>query len=54
MMFQGKKTYITAAVMALVTFARGMGWIDTQQYELIMGLLAALGISALRSGVEKK
>lgn len=52
-MFEGKKTYITAAVMALVTFARGAGWLEQQQYELILGLLGSLGLAALRAGVSK-
>jgi len=52
-MFAGKKTYITAALMAAITFARGVGWLDPQQYELVLGLLGSLGLAALRAGVSK-
>jgi hypothetical protein len=52
-MFAGKKTYITAALMAVITFARGVGWLDPQQYELVLGLLGSLGLAALRAGVSK-
>ena len=52
-MLEGKKTYITAGVLALMTFARGVGWLDQQQYELILGLLGSLGLAALRAGMSK-
>ncbi len=52
-MFAGKKTYITSAIMAQVTFARGVGWLDQPQYELVLGLLGSLGLAALRAGVSK-
>lgn len=50
-MLTGKKTYITAAVMALGAFARGMGWLEPDQFELLMGLAGSLGLAALRAGV---
>jgi len=49
----GKKTYITAAVMALATFARALGWLDQTQYEVILGMAGSLGLAALRAGVTK-
>ncbi len=52
-MLTGKKTYITAAIMALATFARTMGWVDANQYEVIVGLAASLGLAALRAGMAK-
>ncbi len=52
-MLAGKKTYISAVVLALGTFARTMGWIDQGQYDLIMGLAGAMGLAALRAGVAK-
>jgi hypothetical protein len=52
-MLDGKKTYITAAVMALASFAVGMDWLTQGQYQVILGLLGALGLSALRSGVSE-
>lgn len=53
MMLDGKKTYITAAVLGLASFALAMGWIDKEQYQVIVGLLGSLGLAALRSGVDK-
>ncbi len=52
-MLEGRKTYITAALMAVAAFSRGMGWLDQQHYELILGLLGSLGLAALRAGVSK-
>ena len=52
-MLNGKKTYIVAVVMALGAFARGMGWLDQNQFELILSLGGSLGLAALRSGVSK-
>lgn len=52
-MLEGKKTYITAVVMGLAALARGLGWLDQHQYELLLGLLGSLGLATLRSGVSK-
>jgi len=52
-MLTGKKTYITAIILALVTVARAMAWITQEQYEIIMGLLGSLGLATLRAGVAK-
>jgi hypothetical protein len=53
MTLDGKKTYITAAVLGLASFALAMGWLDKAQYQVIVGLLGSLGLAALRSGVAK-
>jgi hypothetical protein len=53
MTLEGKKTYITAGVLAVATFARTMGWLTPEQYELLLGLLGAMGLAALRAGVAK-
>jgi len=53
MSLEGKKTYITAVVVALASFAMAMGWLTKEQYQLILGLLGSLGLAALRSGVAK-
>ncbi len=52
-MLGGKKTYLSALVLALATFARALGWIAPEQYEIIVGLTGALGLAALRAGVSK-
>jgi hypothetical protein len=53
MTLEGKKTYITAMVLALASFALAMGWLSKDQYQVILGLLGSLGLAALRSGVAK-
>jgi len=53
MTLDGKKTYITAVLAALASFAMAMGWLSQKQYQVILGLLGSLGLAALRSGVAK-
>jgi hypothetical protein len=53
MTLDGKKTYITAVVVALASFAMAMGWLSQEQYQVILGLLGSLGLAALRAGVAK-
>ncbi len=53
MTLEGKKTYITAGVAALASFALAMGWLSQDQYQVIIGLLGSLGLAALRSGVAR-
>jgi hypothetical protein len=50
---KGKKTYVVGLLMAFGTFAQAVGWIDTPTWEKVMGILAALGIVALRAGINK-
>lgn len=52
-MLAGKKTYIMAAIMALVVFARGLGWLTQEQFEIIMGLSGSMGLASLRAGVSR-
>ena len=52
-MLNGKKTYIVASVIGLGAFARAMGWMDQNQFELLLSLGGSLGLAALRSGVSK-
>ena len=52
-MLDGKKTYISAVVLALATLIRVLGWVDQEQYELILGLTGSAGLAALRAGVSK-
>jgi len=49
---KGKKTYIVAGVVAATVFAHQAGIIDRTLYEAIMGILVALGFTALRSGLD--
>ena len=52
-MLTGKKTYIIAAIMALGAFARGVGWLDQSQFEMLLSLGGSMGLAALRAGVSK-
>jgi hypothetical protein len=52
-MLNGKKTYIMAAIMALGAFARGVGWLDQNQFELLLSVAGSMGLAALRSGVSR-
>ncbi len=53
-MLEGKKTYLSALVLALATGARTLGWVTPEQYELILGLASSAGLAALRAGVSKQ
>lgn len=50
---EGKKTYIVAVVLAVLNLAVAFGWITPDHLNQINVVLAALGLSALRAGVEK-
>jgi hypothetical protein len=52
-MLTGKKTYFSAILLALASFARALDWLNPEQYELLLGLLGSLGLAALRAGVGK-
>jgi hypothetical protein len=52
-MLEGKKTYLSALALALAAFFRALGWINQEQYELLMGLMGSLGLAALRAGLAK-
>ena len=47
----GKKTYLIAAAVGLVTAAQAWGWLDDQAYTMILGFLGAGGLATLRAGV---
>lgn len=56
-MLQGKKTYILAAIAAVVTFVKYLGYIDDGMYQTLVGLLGAGAVATLRSsvnGIDKK
>ncbi|MFZ2088148.1 MAG: hypothetical protein WAU47_06200 [Desulfobaccales bacterium] len=52
-MLNGKKTYIIAAIMAVGAFARGMGWLQQEQFEILLSLGGSMGLAALRAGVSR-
>lgn len=51
--FDGKKTYITAAIVAILVFLHQAGFIDQQAYETLLGLLGAAGLATLRLALKK-
>ena len=53
-MFENKKTYATAGLIAVVTFAQTMGWVTPEAGETITTLLLGGGLAFLRSAVAKK
>ncbi len=53
-MLEGKKTYISALVLGLAAFVRALGWVDQEQYEVILGLVSSMGLAALRAGVSNQ
>lgn len=50
---RGRKTYIAAAVGGLVTVAHMLGWIDTEAWTTLMGLLGFGAAASLRAGIAK-
>ncbi len=53
-MLAGKKTYISALILALATCGRTLDWLSQEQYELVLGLASSLGLAALRAGIASK
>ena len=49
----GKKTYLIAIAVALLTLAKQLQWIDDNSYLTLVGLLGAGGLTALRAGMKK-
>lgn len=50
---KGRKTYLIAAAVAVVVFARMAGLIDEGVYQVVLGLLGAGGLATLRAGMSK-
>ena len=51
---KGKKTYLLAALGALVAFAHFAGWLDSEAAGTLLVLLGFGTGAALRAGVAKK
>ncbi len=52
-MLEGKKTYIVAVALALLNLAVAFNLVSPEHLSQINVVLAALGLGALRAGVEK-
>jgi len=50
-MLEGYRTYIMAAAMTLTTLAYAFGYINKEQWEIIMGFLVGTGAATLRLGM---
>jgi hypothetical protein len=50
---EGKKTYITAGLLAVASFVYAMGWIDEKTLVAIDSFLGAFGLGFLRAGIKK-
>lgn len=48
---KGKKTFIAAAVMVILSGLKASGYIDESTYQLCMGIAGALGLTFLRMGM---
>lgn len=46
---EGKKTYICAGLIGLLSAAKFLGWIDEQAYMVAFGLLTGGGLASLRA-----
>lgn len=51
---KGKKTYIIAVVIGILTMLHSLGWIETTAYITLMGLLGGGGMATMRSGINNK
>jgi hypothetical protein len=52
-LLQGKKTYLVALAIALVTVALYLKWIDQPTATVLYGLLGAGGLAATRAAISK-
>lgn len=50
---EGCRTYIVAAIMIALAIAKGQGWITSDTYSEIQGILIGAGFWFLRSGVSR-
>lgn len=49
---EGYRTYISAALIGVATILKVLDIIDENTFQAFMALLAALGLAALRAGVQ--
>jgi len=48
-MLKGKRTYMIAAAIGILSAAKAMGWIDEGAYNTLLGILGATGLATLRA-----
>lgn len=49
----GKKTYLVALVLVIVSGLQAQGYITAETYKTVEGILIGLGLMTLRAGVTK-
>jgi len=49
---EGRKSYIVAALMAVLVFLKQIGKLDEATYQMLQGLLIGGGIASLRSAIK--
>lgn len=49
---KGKKTYLVAAAVAVLSVLHTSGTIDTELYNTLVGILSGLGLATLRAAVK--
>jgi len=52
-MLKGKKTYLAAVAVGILTAVKMMGWIDQQVYDAVLAFLGAAGLASMRSAVKR-
>ena len=52
--FKGKKTYIVAVLIGAVVIANQLGYLDANATGVLLGLLGASGLAAVRLGIAGK
>lgn len=50
---RGKKTYISAGLIAIATFARAANLINEETHSVLVGLIGSIGLASLRSAIVK-
>jgi type IV secretory pathway VirB2 component (pilin) len=49
---KGKKTYIVAGIMVILTGLKALNYIDEQTYQTVLAVLGGLGLGFLRAGIK--
>ena len=49
----GKKTYIAAVILVVLSGLKAQGYIDEATFQVATATMGALGLAALRAGVNK-
>lgn len=52
--FEGRKTYFVAVLMIILSGLKVQGYLNEEQYQLVLTVLGALGLAALRQGIAGK